>query len=51
VWIIYDIFLIVDYLTKVPEDVRKANQEKIEQSEVEIARLGDAMAALANIEA
>jgi len=40
-----------DYLTKVPEDVRKANQEKIEQSEVEIARLGDAMAALANIEA
>merc|ERR1712013_562654 len=40
-----------DYLTKVPEDIRKANQEKIEQSEVEIARLGDAMAALANIEA
>merc|ERR1712212_116237 len=40
-----------DYLTKVPEDVRNANQEKIEQSEVEIARLGDAMAALANIEA
>jgi len=39
-----------DYLTKVPEDIRKANQEKVEQSEIEIARLGDAMAALASIE-
>merc|ERR1712106_900015 len=40
-----------DYMTKVPEDVRKANQEKVEQSEMEVARLADAMAALATIEA
>jgi len=40
-----------DYATKVPEDVRNANKEKVEQSEIEIARVGDAITALANIEA
>jgi len=40
-----------DYLTKVPEDVRKANSEKIEVSKMEVARLGDAITALASIEA
>jgi len=39
-----------DYSTKVPEDVRKSNKEKIDHSKVEIARLVDAIAALAKID-
>jgi len=40
-----------DYMTKVPEEVRIANKEKLEQSQMEVSRLTDAMAALASIEA
>jgi len=40
-----------DYLVKVPEDVRTANSEKIDGSIMEVARLGDAITALASIEA
>jgi len=43
--------LVPDYLTKVPEDVRTANKEKLDVSQMEVARLADAMAALASIEA
>ena len=38
-------------MTKVPEEVRIANKEKLEQSQMEVSRLTDAMAALASIEA
>merc|ERR1719150_556505 len=34
---------IKDYDTKVPEEVRKSNAEKLSQMEVEIVRLGEAM--------
>ncbi len=37
---------IPNYETKVPEDIRKANSEKLSQTETEIARLTDAMASL-----
>merc|ERR1712002_801336 len=39
-----------DYTTKVPEDVRKANQEKLCGSEAEVVRLAEAMKALTTIE-
>merc|ERR1711890_66709 len=39
-----------DYEKKVPEDVRKANAEKLTQTDSEIHRLADAMAALSTIE-
>lgn len=35
-----------DYCTKVPEEVRAANAEKLSQTEGELARLTDAMAVL-----
>uniref|UniRef100_A0A1Q3F4M7 Valine--tRNA ligase n=1 Tax=Culex tarsalis TaxID=7177 RepID=A0A1Q3F4M7_CULTA len=35
-----------DYTTKVPEDVRKSNQEKLEQSKIEIERIIAAMETL-----
>jgi len=41
---------VADYETKVPEDVRRANKEKLDTSEVEIVRLAEAVAALASIE-
>ena len=34
---------IKDYETKVPEEVRKSNSEKLSQMETEIVRLGEAM--------
>ena len=37
---------VANYGTKVPEDVRKANAEKMEQNATEIRRLGDAIEAL-----
>ena len=37
------------YADKVPEEVRKSNAEKKAQTEAEIVRLADAMAALANL--
>jgi len=39
-----------DYTTKVPEDVRKANQEKLCGNEAEVVRLAEAMQALNTIE-
>ena len=42
--------LLPDYETKVPADVRRANKEKLDTSEVEIVRLAEAVAALASIE-
>ena len=35
-----------DYASKVPEDVRKANEEKLEGSEAEVVRLAEAVQAL-----
>ena len=42
--------LFSDYSTKVPEDVRKANEEKLSQNEAEVTRLAEAMQALSTIE-
>jgi len=41
---------IPDYETKVPEDVRKANTEKLTQTDNEVDRLTDAMAALSTLD-
>ena len=38
--------LFSDYTSKVPEDVRKANEEKLEGSEAEVVRLAEAVQAL-----
>merc|ERR1712203_159566 len=38
--------LVKDYTSKVPEDVRKANEEKLEGSEAEVVRLAEAVQAL-----
>jgi len=38
-----------DYMSKVPEDVRKANKEKLETSSLEIERLNEAIKTLENI--
>ena len=35
-----------DYASKVPEDVRKANEEKLEGNEAEVVRLAEAVQAL-----
>ena len=38
--------ILLDYESKVPEDVRKANVEKLEGNEAEVARLAEAVQAL-----
>ena len=38
--------LFSDYTSKVPEDVRKANEEKLEGNEAEVVRLAEAVQAL-----
>ena len=38
-----------DYTTKVPEDVRKANDEKLETSAMEVKKLEEAVKTLALI--
>ena len=40
---------IKDYTTKVPEDVRKANEEKLDASSLEIVRLTEAVKTLEKI--
>ena len=39
-------YFLSDYASKVPEDVRKANEEKLEGSEAEVVRLAEAVQAL-----
>ena len=39
-------YFLSDYAIKVPEDVRKANEEKLEGSEAEVVRLAEAVQAL-----
>ena len=41
--------LFSDYMSKVPEDVRTANKEKLETSSLEIERLNEAIKTLENI--
>ena len=38
--------ILSDYASKVPEDVRKANEEKLEGNEAEVVRLAEAVEAL-----
>ena len=40
---------VADYATKVPEEVRAANTEKLETSRLEIERLCEAVTTLAKI--
>lgn len=42
---------VVDYETKVPEDVRNTNSEKLEQSQNEIDRLAEAIGVLTLMDA
>ena len=36
--------------SKIPEDVRKSNEEKLAQSETEVQRLADALTVLASLQ-